>query len=54
LKFGGDALIVELQLIAEGILKIMNFMWFRNLQIELLSTCILKHIKYYFGGSLGE
>jgi len=39
---------------AKGILKIINFMWCGSLQSELLSSCILKHTKYYFGGSFGE
>jgi len=39
---------------AKGIFEIINFMWCGSLQIELISVCILKHIKYYFGGSFGE
>jgi len=35
-------------------LKIINFIWCKSLQSELLSLCILKHIKYYFGGSFVE
>jgi len=38
----------------KGILKIINFVWCGNAQSELLSPCILKHIRYYFGGSFGE
>jgi len=39
---------------AKEILRIINFMWIGSLQSELLSTCILKYMKYYFGGSFGE
>jgi len=29
-------------------------MWCESLQREILFVCILKHIKYYFGGFFGE
>jgi hypothetical protein len=35
-------------------LKIVNSMLCGSLQSELLSACIMKHVKYYFGGSFGE
>jgi len=50
LKFGGDGLLVDLYLSREGIFKIIIFMWCGSLQKELLCACILKHIKYHFGG----
>jgi len=38
----------------KGIFKIIIFMWCRSLQSELLSACILKHVKNDFGGLFGE
>jgi len=34
--------------------KILIFMWCGSLQGKRFSSCILKHIKYYFGGFFGE
>jgi hypothetical protein len=41
-------------LLMEGFLKIMNSMLCGSPQIELLSTCIRKHVKYYFGDFFDE
>jgi len=41
LKFGGDGLLVDLQLLSKGILKIVDFMWCGSLQNALLSAYIL-------------
>jgi len=54
LKFREDGLLVDLKLLSKGILKIANCMWYESPQSELLSTCILKHTKYYFGVFFGE
>jgi hypothetical protein len=40
--------------LVEGFLKIVNSMLCGSPQSELLSACIMKHVKYYFGGSFGE
>jgi len=53
LKFGGDGLLIDLQLLIEGILKINNFMLYGSLQ-KWDFVGIWKHVKYYFGGSFGE
>jgi len=54
LKFGGDGLLVDIQTLSKGILKIINFMWCGSPQNALCSAYILYHIKYYFQVFLGE
>jgi hypothetical protein len=41
-------------LLVEGILKIVNLMLCGSPQIELLSACNRKHVKYYFGDFFDE
>jgi hypothetical protein len=54
LKFFKPHLMIPSPFLVEGFLKIVNLMLCGNLQSELLSACIMKHVKYYFCGFFGE
>jgi len=48
LKFGGDGLLIDLQILIKGFLKIVKCMLYRSPQIVLLFACILKYVIYNF------